>query len=161
MSSVDCLHGDDTLLINNNEPFLAIAIILFHHVELNLFETLFGSNQLPVEAETNLLILVPDWLIGSLQIYEELLSPLESRMPLNVLKDLLHSLDLLLTLDIYRLSYSLCYLVHVIRIDGEGTSQCSGASSELRHNTSRLFESLLPLFDADKFHGLQAEAVSQ
>lgn len=50
----------------------------------------------PVETEADLLVLVAYLIVGTLQVVEELLRPLESGVPRSVLERLLHALSLLL-----------------------------------------------------------------
>ena len=65
-------HWYAALLINDDYAFFGWFIDVVKHVDLDFLETLFVFNELPVQAETCLLVEAVGVIVASFEVYKEL-----------------------------------------------------------------------------------------
>ena len=131
---VDLLHRNDSLLVDYDEPLLRPHEARLDHVELQLLESLLEFDDALIRAKARLLIgaNAVNRIIGSLEIYKELLRPTLRAVSLNVLEHLFHSLPFLLRACDHDLTDALGYLLNVPGVHHEDAVQLSSASRKLR-----------------------------
>ena len=90
---------------------------------MQLSKTFLGLDYLPLEAEAGLQVAGADGIVGALEVDEELLRPLQSRVATHVRQGLLHPHFLLLCTSLDSLVNLGGYIFYVVRVDNKDAAQ--------------------------------------
>lgn len=140
---------------------MAVEVDFLQDLIVQFLKALFGLDNLPIQAKSHFQILRADRVVRFLQVDEEPLRPLESSVAVDEFKNMLHPRGLLLRGCINCFIELNGNLFDVVRVDDEGTLQCSRAATELGDDAGGLFELALLALHTHELQRLQAKTVSE
>ena len=152
VDTVNFSHWNDTLLVNDYDSLFGLSIAWFNWLELKFLEAMFELDYPLVLTKACFLVGVYiHWIICSLKILKELLTPIKSAMPLNISKHLFHSILLFIWTRLQHFAQIWWDVNYVKWIYHKSSVELFCASRKLRQNYWRLIEALFEILGMDEF----------
>ena len=122
--AIDFAHWNHSFLVDYDDSLLGALVASFDHAELEFLEPVLEFDDALICSEACLLVGIDiHGVVGSLQVYQELLTPLDCTVPLDIPEHLVHSFKLFIGISVQYLGQVVRDVLHVEWIYDESPIQ--------------------------------------